>query len=83
MIVNEPPSGLGHLIAYDFANKHHVAYLAVADPRLDTTIIDVYDNKFTCSKYKKTFGQLVNGDMSEKEKEHAQNFIKKFKAVML
>lgn len=78
VIINEPPSGLGHLIAYYFSKKHNAKYLSFSDPRLDTTVIDVYDKKFTCSKYKETFEKLSSDSISKKEKERAESFVKKF-----
>ena len=77
-IINEPPSGLEHLVAYYAAKKNNVAYLSVVDPRLDDTVIDIHDNAFTFSRYKKSFEEINDGNMLKEEKERAESIVKKF-----
>lgn len=78
IIVSEPPAGLFHQIAYYFCKKNNIPYAGLlGDSKLENRI-DVYDLDFTCSKYKKSFNELNNNDLSKEEKEFAKNFVNNF-----
>ncbi len=76
-IISEPSSGLLNSIAYYFCKLNKVSYLGLISSRFKNRI-DVYDSEFTCSRYEKTFRELDSNNISEKEKQFANNFIKNF-----
>lgn len=77
IIVSEPPSALFSLIAYNFSLKNNALYLGFEYSRISKRT-DVYDKKFTCSKYEKTFQEIDVKDISKEERDIAKDFIKKF-----
>lgn len=77
VIISEPPSSLFSLIVYQFCQKRDVSYLGFEYSRASKKT-DVYDSKFTCLKYSKTFQEISNTTMSEEERERAEDFIEKF-----
>jgi len=77
IVVSEPPSALFSLIAYNFCQSNGALYLGLEYSRASNKI-DVYDNKFTCSKYEKIFNEISSQKITEEEKKSAREFIKKF-----
>lgn len=77
VIINEPPTGLFHQVAYHFCKKNNVPYFGFGSSRIDNRI-DIYDLGFTCSKYERTFREINNGNMSKEEKEFAKRFAEDF-----
>ncbi|MEK7540630.1 MAG: hypothetical protein AAB529_00090 [Patescibacteria group bacterium] len=76
-IIGEPPAGLFHEIAYSFCRKNNIPYFGLGSSRFEGRL-DIYDLEFTFSKYEKTFKEIKDTDISEKEKKFVQNFIQKF-----
>ena len=77
VIISEAPTGLAHLVAYYFCQKNNIVYLGIEGFGLNNRI-NVYDSKFTCAKYEKTFKEINNGNISKEEKEFAKTFVEKF-----
>ncbi len=77
IIIGEAPADLFHLIAYYFCVKNKVKYLGIEESKFNGKM-DVYDNKHICSKYEETFQCLKNEEISLREKDFAQKFIKQF-----
>lgn len=77
IIIGEIVSGLFHEIAYYFCKINNILYLGLRGSKFNNRI-DIYDLKFTCSKYEKTFKEINHNSISEKEKEFARDFIEKF-----
>lgn len=74
-VIFEPPSGTFSEIAFNLCQKYKIPYLGFIFSRIEKRI-DVYDLKHTCSGYEKDF--LNNEEISEKERESALSFIRKF-----
>lgn len=77
VIVAEPPTGIFNGLFYFLSKKYRKAYLGLLDSRIKDRF-DIYDLEFTCSKYKETFRELKNDNISKKEKKFAQDFIRQF-----
>lgn len=77
IIISEPPAGPFHSVAYYFCEKNKIPYVGLSGSRFDDKI-DVYDSEFDFSEYKKTFKEIEDADLSEKEKEFAKDFVEKF-----
>lgn len=77
VIISEPCSDLFNAIVYYFCQLNKVPYFGLTGSRF-VDRIDVYDLEATCSKYKKTFREINNNDISNKEKQFAKNFVEKF-----
>ena len=77
VIITEPPSGLFHEVAYYFCRKNNVPYLGMGGSRFNDRI-EIYDEKFIYSKNEKTFKEIRDEDISEKEKEFSKIFVEKF-----
>ena len=77
MIISEPPADLFNGVAYYFCQLNKVPYLGLMASRIEDRI-DIYDLETTCSKYEKTFVELNNNNISDKEKQFADNFVEKF-----
>jgi len=77
VVVGELPVGLFHQIAYYFCKKYQKPFLGFLDSRINNRL-DVYDLEWTCSKYEKTFKELKETDITEKEQKFARNFVRKF-----
>ncbi len=76
MIISEPPAGLFHGIAYYFCRRNNIPYVGLNDSLYEGRI-DLFDYKFTSSKYEKTFREIKDNDISENEKEFSKDFIEK------
>jgi len=76
-VISESPVGLFHEVAYYFCRLNNIPYLGLMSSRFRDRI-DIYDLETTCSKYEKTFKEINNDDISDKEKQFAKNFIEKF-----
>jgi len=77
IIISEPPAALFHEVAYYFCKKNNIPYIGLSGSRFNDRI-DIYDSEFTFSKYKKTFEEIKNDDLPEKEKKFSEDFIEKF-----
>lgn len=77
VIVGEPSTSVFNEIFSFFSEKYQATYLGLMTSRVNGRI-DVYDLGHTCSQYKKSFNELNDTSMSEKERELTKNFIQSF-----
>ena len=77
MIISEPPADLFNGVAYYFCRLNKTPYFGLMSSRFEDRI-DIYDLETTCSKYEKTFREINNNNISDKEKQFAKNFVEEF-----
>jgi hypothetical protein len=77
VVVSEAPTGIFNEVSYYLCKKFNLTYLGLIGSRFDGRI-DIYDSKHTCPKYKNTFREMANCNISEAEKKFARDFIKNF-----
>src|SRR3989344_1462929 len=76
-IVSSLPSNIFSEIIYYFCEKNNISYLGFIGSRIKGQI-DIFDLKYTCSRYKKSFEKIRYNDLSNKEHEFAKNFVLDF-----
>lgn len=77
VVISEIPANVFSEIAYYFCKKYGIRYLGLIGSRIRGRV-DVYDLKYTCSKYEETFRGLDDEDITESERKFAQEFIVRF-----
>lgn len=75
VILGEPPAGVFGEIGYYFAKKHKVPFLGLTDSRVN---IALYDSEPTDSRFEKTFKEIADTDIEEKEQESLRTLIGRF-----
>lgn len=79
IILHEPPANIFNEMAYYFSHKNTIPYLGLINSRF-TNKIDIYNNKYSCSLYRKKFKTISNGQckISSDKKLFIKTYIKSF-----